>query len=72
MNSTHPNRKQKIEHELREMLGLFLYLAFFFCAISAYRMFLLDQYQVRYWDLAFALIIWSIFNAGIVVCRVAG
>lgn len=56
MNAAHPNRKQKIEHELREMLVLFLYLAFFFCAISAFKMFLLDQYQVKYWDFAFALI----------------
>jgi hypothetical protein len=30
MNSTHPGRKEKIKHEFREMLELFLYLAFFF------------------------------------------
>lgn len=56
MNSAHPDRKQKIEHELREMLGLSVYLAFFFCAIEIYRMFLLSQYNVSYWELGFALI----------------
>jgi hypothetical protein len=56
MNSAHPDRKQKIEHELREMFGLSLYLVFFFCAIEVYRMFLLNQYNVSYWNLGFALI----------------
>jgi hypothetical protein len=56
MNSTHPGRKQKIKHELREMLELFLYLAFFFCALAVYDMLLLRQYNVEYWTLAFALI----------------
>jgi hypothetical protein len=56
MNSEHPDRKQKIKHELREMLGLSLYLAFFFCAIEIYGMFLLNQYSVSYWNLSFALI----------------
>ena len=56
MNSEHPDRKQKIKHELREMLGLSLYLAFFFCAIEIYGMFLLNEYSVNYWNLSFALI----------------
>jgi hypothetical protein len=56
MNSKHPERRQKIKHELREMLGLSLYLAFFFCAIETYRMFLLNQYNINYWDFGFALI----------------
>ena len=38
------------------MLGLTLYLAFFFCAIETYRMFLLNQYNVSYWNFGFALI----------------
>jgi len=33
-----------------------LHLAFFFCAIETYRMFLLNQYNVSYWNLGFALI----------------
>jgi hypothetical protein len=39
------------------MLGLFLYLAFFFCALSVYDMLLLKEYNVvQYWNIAFALI----------------
>ena len=36
MSSAHPARKEKIKHELKEMLMLSLYLAFFFCAIALY------------------------------------
>jgi hypothetical protein len=56
MNSAHPDRKQKIKHELREMLELFSYLAFFFVALAIYDMLLLKQYSVEYWTIAFALI----------------
>lgn len=56
MMSSHANRKEKIKHELREMLTLSLYLAFFFCALVTYNMLLLAQYQVEYWNFAFALI----------------
>ena len=38
--------KQKAVHELEEMLAIFLYLGFFFCAISTYSMLLLDRFQV--------------------------
>ena len=39
------------------MLVLSSYLAFFFCALSAYKMLLLKQYQVEeYWNFGFALI----------------
>jgi len=56
MNSTHVGRKQKIKHELREMLELFVYLAFFFCSIALYDMLLLRQYTVEYLTITFALI----------------
>jgi len=56
MNSPHPDRKQKIKHELWEMLWLFLYLAFFFCALVAYDTLLLNQYEVEYWNFGFALL----------------
>lgn len=56
MGSTHPNRKEKIKHELWEMTWLFLYLAFFFCALVAYDLFLLKEYEVAYWNFGFALI----------------
>jgi len=56
LNSTHARRKEKIKHELREMLWLFLYLAFFFCALVAYDTLLLKQYEVEYWNFGFALL----------------
>ena len=56
MSTAHPERRQKVKHELTEMLELFLYLAFFFCALAIYDMLLLRQYNVEYWTIAFALI----------------
>ena len=56
MNSKHPDRKQKIKHELREMFELFGYLAFFFVALAVYDMLLLRQYNVEYLTITFALI----------------
>lgn len=56
MNTAHPGRKEKIKHEMFEMLWLFLYLAFFFCALVAYDTLLLKQYQVAYWNFGFALL----------------
>ena len=56
MNSAHPGRKEKIKHELREMLEFFCYLAFFFCALAVYDMLLLRQYNVEYLTITFALI----------------
>ena len=56
MSPAHPERRQKVKHELREMLELFLYLAFFFCALAIYDMLLLRRYDVEYWTIAFALI----------------
>ena len=56
MNSTHPERKQKIKHELREMTELFVYLAFFFVALAVYDMLLLRRYSVEYLTITFALL----------------
>ena len=56
MNSAHPDLKQKAKHELREMLELAVYLAFFFCALAAYDMLLLNEYRVESWNFGFALI----------------
>jgi hypothetical protein len=50
------NRKQKAKHELRELLIIFFYLAFFFCALVTYSMLLLNEYHVKYLNYAFALI----------------
>ena len=56
MSSAHPERKQKIKHELWEMTWLFLYLAFFFCSLVIYDTLLLKQYEVASWNLGFALL----------------
>jgi hypothetical protein len=56
MSSEGLDRKQRAKHELWEMTWLFLYLAFFFCALNAYDMFLLKQYEIEYWNYGFALI----------------
>jgi hypothetical protein len=49
--------KQKAKHEGRELLVIFLYLAFFFCSLAAYNILLLREYHVdQYWNFAFALI----------------
>jgi hypothetical protein len=56
MSSSHSDRKQKIKHELWEMIWLFLYLAFFFCALAAYDLLLLKQYEAGYWNFGFAVL----------------
>jgi hypothetical protein len=48
--------KQKAVHELEEMAVIFLYLAFFFCAIATYSMLLLNKFQVSYFTYGTALI----------------
>jgi len=49
--------KQKAKHEGRELLVVFLYLAFFFCSLATYNILLLREYHVdEYWNYAFALI----------------
>src|SRR5277367_4110467 len=48
--------KQKAVHELQEFFGIFLYLAFFFCAFATYSMLLLNQFHVSYFVYATALI----------------
>jgi hypothetical protein len=48
--------KQKAKHEFEQFMIIFLYLAFFFCAVATYSMLLLSQYHVAYYSYAFALI----------------
>jgi hypothetical protein len=55
-HSATKNRKEKVMHELREMVTIFLYLAFFFCALVTYTTLVLKEYHVEYWNYAFALI----------------
>jgi len=57
MSSEHPGWKEKLKHELKEMLVLSGYLFFFFCALMIYKQLLLSRYQVpEYWDFGFAII----------------
>jgi hypothetical protein len=67
MNFSHPTRKQKIKHESREMLVLFVYLAFFFVALAAYDMLLLRQYNIEYLTITFALINAAAINKVIMI-----
>jgi hypothetical protein len=48
--------KQKAIHELQEFLGIFFYLAFFFCAFATYNMLLLHEFRAEYFVLGTALI----------------
>jgi FtsH-binding integral membrane protein len=48
--------KEKITHELYELMGISLYLAFFFCAVATYRMLLLNEFRVSYFDYGAELI----------------
>ena len=48
--------KQKAKHEGKELLLITAYLAFFFCALATYTTLLLKQYDVPFWNYAFALI----------------
>lgn len=48
--------KQKATHEFEEFVGIFLYLAFFLCAVATYRMLLLDELHISYFSCGTALI----------------
>jgi hypothetical protein len=50
------NVKQKAVHELEELVGIFLYLAFFFCAVATYSMLLLNEFHVSYFVFGTALL----------------
>ncbi len=48
--------KQKAVHEFEDMGVIFLYLAFFFCAISTYSMLLLNKFEISTFTYGAALI----------------
>jgi hypothetical protein len=48
--------KQKAAHELVQFVAIFLYLAFFFCALATYNMLLLKDFNVSYFTYGFAFI----------------
>lgn len=59
--------KQKAIHEFKEFVGIFLYLAFFFCSITTYRIFLLKEFHDLYFDYSFVLISAFVFAKVILI-----
>lgn len=55
-NAQKTGLKQKVTRELEEMGAIFLYLAFFFCAIATYSMLLLNKFEISYFTYGTALI----------------
>jgi len=58
MNSGNPQKttlKQKAAHEFKEIAIVFLYLAFFFCALATYSTLLLGQFHISYFIYGVAL-----------------
>ena len=55
-NSKHADLKQKAIHEGQEFAGIFLYLAFFFCAVVTNQRLLLNDDQISYFSYGAALI----------------
>jgi len=45
-NSKRAGLKQKVTHQFEELARIFLYLAFFFCAVATYSMLLLNKFNV--------------------------
>ena len=48
--------KQKLIHEMNELLAICLYLALFFCAFTTYRMLVMKEMGLSYFHYGFALI----------------
>ncbi len=48
--------KEKIIHEAREMLLIFVYLALFFCSFTTYRMLVSHELGISYFNYGFALV----------------
>ena len=48
--------RQKAAHEFKQFVGIFLYLAFFFCSVATYRMLLVKDFRDLYFIYSFALI----------------
>jgi hypothetical protein len=48
--------KQKAIHEFKEFVGIFLYLAFFFCSVTTYKILLTKEFHDLYLDYSFVLI----------------
>jgi hypothetical protein len=59
MNASNPQKsslKEKAAHEFKEIAVVFLYLAFFFCALATYSTLLLGKFHISYFAYGTALI----------------
>jgi len=59
--------KAKAIHEVKQFVGICLYLAFFFCSVTTYKIFLLKQFDHLYFDYSFVLINAFVFAKVILV-----
>jgi hypothetical protein len=59
--------KQKAIHEFKEFVGIFLYLAFFFCSVTTYRILLTKEFHDLYLDYGFVLITAFVFAKVILI-----
>jgi hypothetical protein len=48
--------KQKAVHEFTQFIGIFLYLVFFFCAVTTYKMLLQSDFRDSYVSYSFSVI----------------
>jgi hypothetical protein len=55
-NEKRAGLKEKLLHEVKELLGIFLYLAVFFCAFTTYRLLVMKEMGLSYFHYGFALI----------------
>jgi hypothetical protein len=55
-NSQKIGLRQRAAEEFKEIAAVFFFLAFFFCAITTYRMLLVDKFQISYFGYGAALI----------------
>lgn len=59
MTTAHENKsqwKQKLLHELKELMGVFLFLALFFCAFTTYRRIVMQEAGLSYYHYGFAVV----------------
>lgn len=71
-SSQQTSLKQKMAHEARELLAIFLFLALFFEVFAAYRMLLSREFQVGYVSYAAAIISALILSKVIMLGEYAG
>jgi hypothetical protein len=51
-----PALKEKVMHEVKELLTIFVYLALFFCAFTTYRLLVMKEMGLSYFHYGFALV----------------